>query len=95
MVAEPFRFAPVLVAGDACPLLAAEMLVEGLVVHEGGPLTPPRLPCAALLAACCAPYATTNPQWPRWAKTRQATKFVSSCWALHWPVLRVLFMPTL
>jgi hypothetical protein len=38
VVAEPFRFAPVLVAGDAWPLLAAEMLVEGLVVHESTPL---------------------------------------------------------
>jgi hypothetical protein len=38
VVAEPFRFAPVLVAGDVWPLLAAEMLVEGLVVHEGRPL---------------------------------------------------------
>ena len=40
VVAELFRFAPVLVAGDDWPLLAAEMLVEGLVVHEGRPLTP-------------------------------------------------------
>ena len=40
VVAEPFRFAPVLVAGDVWPLLAAEMLVEGLVVQEGRPLTP-------------------------------------------------------
>ena len=28
VVAELFRFAPVLVAGDAWPLLAAEMLIE-------------------------------------------------------------------
>ena len=40
VVAELFRFAPVLVAGNAWPLLAAEMLVEGLVVQEGRPLTP-------------------------------------------------------
>jgi hypothetical protein len=40
VVAELFRFAPVLVSDIAWPLLAAEMLVEGLVVHEGRPLTP-------------------------------------------------------
>jgi hypothetical protein len=40
VVAELFRLAPVLVAGDVWPLLAAEMPVEGLVVHEGRPLTP-------------------------------------------------------
>ena len=40
VVAELFRFAPVLVSGIAWPLLAAEMLVEGLVVHDGKPLTP-------------------------------------------------------
>jgi hypothetical protein len=42
VVAGPFRFAPVLVGGDAWPLFSAEMLVEGLVVHEGRPLTPLR-----------------------------------------------------
>jgi hypothetical protein len=39
-VADPFRFAPVLVTGDVWPLFAAEILVEGLVVQEGRPLTP-------------------------------------------------------
>jgi hypothetical protein len=38
VVAGLLRFAPVLVAGDAWPLLAAEMLVEGLVVHDSTPL---------------------------------------------------------
>jgi hypothetical protein len=38
VVAELFRLAPVLVSDIAWPLLAAEMLVEGLVVHEGRPL---------------------------------------------------------
>jgi|SRR5258708_1253425 len=42
VVAEPFRFAPVLVAGDVRPLLATEMPVEGLVVQEARPLTPIR-----------------------------------------------------
>ena len=41
MVADLFRFAPVLVAGDVWPLFAVEMLVEELsvaVLQEGRPL---------------------------------------------------------
>jgi hypothetical protein len=37
VVADPFRFAPLLVAGDVWPLLAAEMLVDG---GRPLPLTP-------------------------------------------------------
>jgi hypothetical protein len=40
VVADPFMFAPVLVAGEVWPLLVAEMPVEGLVLQEGRPLTP-------------------------------------------------------